>query len=85
METRRSSERVTADKYSVQNRTVSRPIFSHSVGMKKKELNSEQISVVPCPTCGAAAGEACVLHSGGPRSGPHVDRKFSAAEAIERK
>jgi hypothetical protein len=62
-----------------------RPVFSHSVGMKRKELTSEQISVVPCPTCGAAAGECCVLHSGGPRSGPHVDRKFSAAEAIERK
>jgi len=53
--------------------------------MKKKELTSKQISVVPCPTCGAAAGEACVLHSGGPRSGPHVDRKFSAAEAIEKR
>jgi hypothetical protein len=53
--------------------------------MKKKELTAEQIYVVPCPTCGASAGEPCVLHSGGPRSGPHVDRKFSAAEAIEKR
>ncbi len=29
-----------------------------------------------------ASEERCSLHSGAPRSGPHVDRKLSAAEAI---
>ncbi len=58
--------------------------LSHSVAMKKKELTPKQLSSVPCPTCGVAAGERCVLHSGAPRSEPHVDRKFSAVEATER-
>ena len=53
--------------------------------MKKKELTPKQLSSVPCPTCGVAAGERCVLHSGAPRSEPHVDRKFAAAEAAEKK
>jgi hypothetical protein len=51
--------------------------------MKKKELKPEQIVSVACPTCGVAAGEGCVLHSGAPRSEPHVDRKLSAIEAIQ--
>src|SRR6266850_1049166 len=37
---------------------------------------------VPCPSCGVASEERCLLHSGTPRSEPHVDRKLSAAEAI---
>jgi hypothetical protein len=53
--------------------------------MKKSELTAEQVSSVSCPTCGAAAGEGCVLHSGGPRSEAHADRKFAAIEAIEKK
>jgi hypothetical protein len=60
-------------------------VLSHSVKMKKSELTPEQVSSVPCPTCGAAAGEGCVLHSGAPRSEPHVERKFAAIEATERK
>jgi len=60
-------------------------VLMHSVTMKKSELTPEQVSSVPCPTCGAAAGEGCVLHSGDPRSGPHVERKFAAIEAAERK
>ena len=51
--------------------------------MKKKELTPEQLTSVPCPTCGVAAGEPCVMHSGALRSGPHVGRKFAAAEGIE--
>jgi CRP/FNR family transcriptional regulator, cyclic AMP receptor protein len=51
--------------------------------MKKKELTTKQMSSVRCPTCGVAAGQRCVLHSGAPRSEPHVDRKLSAIEAIE--
>jgi hypothetical protein len=58
-------------------------MLSHSLSMKRKELKPEQVSSVPCPTCGVAVGEGCVLHSGAPRSEPHVDRKFAAAEAIE--
>jgi hypothetical protein len=50
--------------------------------MKKKELTPKQISSVPCPTCGSAAGERCVLQSGGLRSEPHVERKFLAIDAI---
>jgi hypothetical protein len=53
--------------------------------MKRKELTPEQLSSIPCPTCGVAAGARCVLHSGAPRSEPHVERKFAATEAIEKK
>jgi len=51
--------------------------------MKKRELTPKQLTSVPCPTCGAAAGERCVLNSGAPRAEPHVDRKFAAAKVIE--
>jgi hypothetical protein len=56
-----------------------------SPGMKRSELTTQQVASVPCPTCGAPVGEPCELHSGVPRSKPHVDREFSAIEAIERK
>jgi hypothetical protein len=59
--------------------------FLHSVRMKKKELTPEQLLSVPCPTCGAAAGQSCVLLSGGQRSESHVDRKLAAIEAIKKK
>jgi hypothetical protein len=52
--------------------------------MKSRKLTAKQLSSVPCPTCGVAAGNSCVLHSGAPRSGPHVDRRFCAMDAIER-
>src|ERR1700674_4211703 len=60
-------------------------VLVHSARMKKKELTPKQLSSVPCPTCGVAAGKRCVLLSGAPRSKPHVDRTFAASEAIERK
>jgi hypothetical protein len=53
--------------------------------MKKKELTPKQLSSVACPTCGVAAGHRCVLQAGGLRREPHLARKHSAAEAIERK
>ena len=53
--------------------------------VRMNELKPEQFSSVPCPTCGVAAGERCVLHSGALRSEAHIDRKLSAAEAIETK
>ncbi len=58
-------------------------VLSYSVRMKKKELTPKQLSSVPCPTCGVAAGKRCVLLSGTPRIEPHTDRKLSAAEAIK--
>jgi hypothetical protein len=56
---------------------------SHSVRMKKSELTLKQVSAIPCPTCGAAIGMPCVLHSGGKRLEPHVDRKLAAIEGLE--
>ena len=56
---------------------------SHSVRMKKSELTLKQVSAIPCPTCGVAIGMPCVLHSGGKRLEPHVDRKLAAIEALE--
>jgi len=53
--------------------------------MRMKDLTPTQLSSVPCPTCGVAAGQRCLLHSGALRSELHIDRKLSAAEAIERK
>jgi hypothetical protein len=53
--------------------------------MKIGDLTRKQSSSVPCPTCGVAAGQRCVLQAGGLRLEPHTDRELSAAEAIERK
>jgi len=53
--------------------------------MKSRNLTAKQLSSIPCPTCGVAAGYSCLLHSGAPRSAPHVDRKYSAMDVIERK
>jgi len=44
-----------------------------------------QLSSVPCPTCGVAAGDRCRLHLGGLRNQPHIDRKLIAMEALESK
>jgi hypothetical protein len=71
--------------HSVLNGTVLRLVLSHRIQMKMRDLTAKQLIAVPCPTCGAAAGERCVLHSGAPRSEPHVDRKLSAAEVIEKR
>jgi hypothetical protein len=40
---------------------------------------------VPCRSCGVAAGMPCLLHSGGLRNDPHIDRKLDAIEAVETK
>ncbi len=53
--------------------------------MKSRDLTLKQILSVPCPTCEAAVNEPCGLTSGGQRIGPHRDRKYSAAEALEAK
>ena len=69
----------------VQNGAVLRLVLSHRIQMRISDLTAKQLFSVPCPTCGVAPGERCLLHSGAPRSGPHVDRKLSAAEAMEKK
>jgi len=53
--------------------------------VKSNQLTPKQISSVACPTCGAAIGEPCELHTGALRSEPHRDRKLSAADAVESK
>jgi hypothetical protein len=66
------------------NRQASPTPLSYAVRMKTKVLTPKQLSSVPCPTCGVPIGKRCVLLSGAPRSTPHVDRRLSAAEAVER-
>ena len=46
-------------------------------------MTPELFHSVPCPTCGVDLGQRCLLHSGGLRSEPHLDRKLAAIEAIE--
>ena len=46
-------------------------------------MTPKQLSSVPCPRCGVAVGQRCVLRSGGLRAEPHVDRRLSAIEAVE--
>ncbi len=53
--------------------------------MRMRDLTPEQFTAVSCPTCGVSPGQRCLMHSGGLRSEPHVDRKLSAAEAVESK
>ena len=69
--------------HTVQNGTVLRLVLPYCIKMRKSDLTEKQWFSVPCPTCGVAPGEPCLLHSGGLRTEPHLDRKLSAAEAIE--
>ena len=48
--------------------------------MAKDNLSTKQILAIRCPTCGAAPGEKCELSTGLPRTGPHRDRRLSAAD-----
>jgi hypothetical protein len=70
---------------SVSNGIAFPHVLSQAEPVRMRDLTPEQLSSVPCPTCGVAAGKRCLLHSGGPRSEPHVDRKLFAAENIEAK
>jgi hypothetical protein len=45
-----------------------------------RQLNLKQSLAVPCPTCGAAAGQKCELNTGQPRIEPHRDRRLQAKE-----
>lgn len=57
----------------------------HNVQMRMQDLTPKQLFSVDCPTCGAAAGVRCRLHSGFPSSEPHLDRKLSAIKIVENK
>lgn len=57
--------------------------MKHSVSVKKKELRPKKLFRVPCPACGATAGGRCELHSGAPRSEPHLERTLAAIKAEE--
>jgi len=67
--------------HTVQNGTVLRLVLPYCIKMKKSDLTAKECFSVPCPTCGVAPGEPCLLHSGGLRTEPHLDRKLSAIEA----
>jgi hypothetical protein len=58
-------------------------VVSQHIRMRMTHLTAKQFSSVPCPSCGAAAGHLCELHSGRPRVEPHLDRKLAAVEAVE--
>jgi hypothetical protein len=60
-------------------------MLAQHIRMRMKELTSRQLFSVPCPRCGATTGHLCELHSGGLRFEPHLDRKLSAVETVERK
>jgi len=53
--------------------------------MRMADMAPRLLLAVPCPTCGAASGRRCLLHSGRLRNEPHVDRKLCAIEAAEGK
>jgi hypothetical protein len=59
-------------------------LWTYYISMKIKELTPRQLSSVPCPTCGVPVGRRCLLLSGAPRSAPHLERRFCAADAVER-
>ena len=48
----------------------------------RKELTPQQISSVPCPTCGVQPREKCQLNTGQPRNNPHRDRRLFAADQL---
>ncbi len=71
-----------AGRHTVQNGTVFQNLPLHSVAMRIRDIAPKIFLSVPCPTCLAAPGKRCLLHSGAPRSQPHVDRKLTAAKRV---
>ena len=62
---------------------VSWLVLSYGLKTQMEALRAKHFSTVPCPTCGVAVGQRCVLHSDALRCEPHIDRKLSAIEAME--
>jgi uncharacterized protein (UPF0212 family) len=73
------------DSRSVQNETALGAMLPHDISMRMLELTRTEMCSVRCPACGAAAGKLCHLASGYTSIEPHLDRKLSAAEALEHK
>jgi len=42
-----------------------------------KALHPDKLLAIRCPTCGAAPGQKCELHSGQPRTHPHEERPLT--------
>jgi hypothetical protein len=61
------------------------PVLNVLIVMKRNELTPKQLSSVACPTCGSSIGRRCVLNSGSLRSQPHLERKFAAIDASQKK
>jgi hypothetical protein len=51
--------------------------------MRMRDVAPKYLLAVDCRTCGVAAGKHCLLHGGGLRNEPHIDRKLRAIEAVE--
>jgi hypothetical protein len=51
--------------------------------MRIGDVTRKHLLAVSCPTCGVAAGKRCLLHGGGLRNEPHIDRKLRAIGAVE--
>jgi hypothetical protein len=54
----------------------------HSVALKKA-IWFPLVVIVVCPTCGAACGEKCELHTGQPRTQPHAARRWAASDKLK--
>jgi hypothetical protein len=65
--------------------TVVRYGSQYTWSVRTTDLTPQLLLAVPCPTCGVDAGKECILHAGGLRPDPHIDRKLDAAEAMEAK
>jgi hypothetical protein len=48
-----------------------------------RDMSLKLFNSARCPTCRVGPGKSCLLHSGGLRNEPHVDRKLAAIEARE--
>jgi|SRR5579872_1405265 len=44
------------------------------------KYDPKKIMSIPCPTCGAKAGEKCELSTGLPRTEPHRDRRLATLD-----
>jgi len=60
-------------------------VLLQDIQMRTTDMTPKKLFSVPCPTCGVAAGQRCVLHSGRLRNQPHVDRKLCATETVVKK
>src|SRR6266852_3877939 len=69
-------------RHTVQNVPVFQYLPLQSVATTITDIAPKMFLSVTCPTCLAAPGKRCLLHSGAPRSQPHVDRKLTAAKRV---